>query len=159
MKVTRQVALGLFIVSGLYVGVWAYFAPQHWHETFPGFGRSWLPQLGPYNQHLAKDTGAMYLALAVLSVIALRYVRSNPMVQTTGAAWLTFNILHLVYHVQHLHVYDTIDQILNVVLLSAQTIIAAALLVPLTHAPRPAEFRSRPARAPGRTDGTTTTRT
>lgn len=141
VKVTRQVTLCLFIAAGLYVGVWAYFAPQHWYETFPGFGRSWLPQLGPYNQHLAKDAGAMYLALAVLSAIALRQVHSDLMVRTTGATWLTFNVLHLVYHLQHLHVYGTSDQVLNVVLLSGQTILAAALLVPSPTAPTVAKVR------------------
>ncbi|WP_233273493.1 hypothetical protein [Streptomyces broussonetiae] len=129
---TRQAVLGLFIVAGLYVGVWAYFAPQHWYETFPGFGRNWLPQLGPYNQHLAKDAGATYMALAVLSAITLRYVRSDPMVRTTGAVWLTFNVLHLVYHMQHLHMYGTTDQVLNVAVLSAQVLLATLLLLPLS---------------------------
>ena len=36
-------------------------------DTFPGGGRHWLPMLGAYNEHLARDVGALYLALAVLS--------------------------------------------------------------------------------------------
>ncbi|MEV0036079.1 hypothetical protein [Streptomyces sp. NPDC050804] len=80
----RYAALGLLAVGGLYTGLWAYFSPKAWYENFPGFGRSRLPQLGPYNEHLAKDDGAMFLALAVLTVITLRHVRDNRFVLTPG---------------------------------------------------------------------------
>ncbi|PSM43973.1 hypothetical protein C6Y14_06245 [Streptomyces dioscori] len=130
----RYAALGFLGVTALYTGVWAYFAPKEWHASFPGFGMSWLPQLGPYNEHLAKDAGAMFLALAVLTAIALRSVRSvrdNRLVQTTGAVWLVFNVLHLSYHMQHLGMYGTRDQILNVVVLTALVLASAVLLVPV----------------------------
>ncbi|MFG2631134.1 hypothetical protein [Streptomyces sp. NPDC048473] len=127
----RYASLGLLAVVALYTGIWAYFSPKKWHENFPGFGLSWLPQLGPYNEHLAKDAGALFLALAALTIITLRYVRDNRFVQTTGAVWLVFNVLHLTYHMQHLDMYDTTDQVLNVVFLSALVLLSALLLVPL----------------------------
>lgn len=127
----RYGALGLLAVVGLYTGLWAYFSPTGWYANFPGFGLSWLPQLGPYSEHLAKDAGAMFLALAVLTLIALRNVRNNRLVQTTGAAWLVFNVLHFSYHVQHLGMYGTRDQVLNVVFLAALVLLAALLLVPV----------------------------
>jgi hypothetical protein len=124
----RRFTLVVLTVVGAYTGFWAYFAPRHWHDRFPGFGRSWLPQLGPFNEHLAKDTGAMFLALTVLSVVALRYVRNDVLVRTAGLAWLTFNVLHLIYHLQHLHMYGTFDKILNVVGLSAVVLLSITLL-------------------------------
>ncbi|MGW6743600.1 hypothetical protein ACWGDX_23250 [Streptomyces sp. NPDC055025] len=133
----RYASLGLLAVVGLYTGLWAYFSPKGWYENFPGFGRSWLPQLGPYNEHLAKDDGAMFLALAVLAVITLRYVRNNRFVLTTGAVWLVFNVLHLIYHMQHLDMYETVDQILNAVLLSALVVLSLLLLVPSPTRPLP----------------------
>jgi hypothetical protein len=131
VKPLRQAVLVALVGTGLYVGVWAYFLPREWYDGFPGFGRRWLPPLGPYNEHLAKDTGAMYLALAVLTGAALRKADSNRLVQTTGAAWLVFNVLHFTYHVQHLHVYGTTDKVLNVVGLGALALISAALLIPV----------------------------
>ncbi|MFG2631925.1 hypothetical protein [Streptomyces sp. NPDC048473] len=88
----RRALLGVLALAGAYTGVWAYFAPRNWHARFPGFGRSWLPQLGPYNEHLSKDAGAMFLAPAVLTLFALRCVRNDMTVQITALVWLTFNI-------------------------------------------------------------------
>ncbi|MGW1211790.1 hypothetical protein ACWD5F_19395 [Streptomyces sp. NPDC002499] len=127
----RYAALGLLAVVALYTGFWAYFSPTGWYANFPGLGLSWLPQLGPYNEHLAKDAGAMFLALGALTLIALRSVRNTRLVQTTGAVWLVFNVLHFSYHVQHLDMYGTRDQVLNVVFLAALVLLAIALLLPV----------------------------
>ncbi|MGW0826673.1 hypothetical protein [Streptomyces sp. NPDC002845] len=138
VKPLRHTMLVALLVTGLYVGVWAYFFPRGWYDGFPGFGRTWLPPLGPYNEHLATDTGAMYLALALLTAVALRKPYSDRLVQATGAAWLVFNVLHLAYHVRHLHVYGTTDKTLNVAGLGALVLISAALSIPVPrpHAPR-----------------------
>ncbi|MFE2848881.1 hypothetical protein ACFXKS_36265 [Streptomyces scopuliridis] len=132
----RYVGLCLLAVVALYTGIWAYFSPAGWYANFPGLGLSWLPQLGPYNEHLAKDAGAMFLALAVLTIITLRSVHNTRLVQTTGAVWLVFNVLHFSYHVQHLDMYNTRDQVLNVVFLAALVLVAALLLVPALPARR-----------------------
>jgi hypothetical protein len=128
----RRALLVILTLAGAYTGGWAYFAPHHWYTHFPGFGRSWLPQLGPYNEHLSKDAGAMFLALMVLSLFALHYVRSNRIAQITGLVWLTFNVLHLIYHMQHLYMYDSLDKTLNIVSLGFLVLASAALLTPVT---------------------------
>jgi hypothetical protein len=74
----------------------------------------------------------MFLALAVLTVVALRQVRNIRLVQTTGAVWLVFNVLHFTYHVRHLDMYGTRDQVLNVVFLAALVLLASVLLVPVS---------------------------
>ncbi|WP_329252660.1 hypothetical protein OG223_24795 [Streptomyces sp. NBC_01478] len=135
----RYLSLGLLAVVSLYTGLWAYFSPTGWYASFPGLGLTWLPRLGPYNEHLAKDAGAMFLALACLTLIALRQVRNTRLVQTTGAVWLVFNVLHFSYHVQHLDMYGTRDQVLNVVFLAALVLLAAVLLVPVAGSVRSAE--------------------
>jgi hypothetical protein len=91
---------------------------------------SWLPQLGPYNEHSCKDTGAMFLALLVLSVAAVVYVNDRTVVKIAAGAWLTFNVLHFAYHMTMLQMYDTRDAVLNVILLSVLVLISAALLIP-----------------------------
>ncbi|WP_406149575.1 hypothetical protein [Streptomyces sp. NBC_01012] len=140
MSITlRRALLALLALVGLYTGGWAYVAPAHWYAHFPGFGFSWLPQLGPYNMHLAKDDGAMFLALAALALLTIRYARHTLIVQLTATAWLVFNVLHCVYHLQHLHVYDTVDKVLNVLLLGLLVLITAALFIPV----RPADGTGR----------------
>ncbi|MEV0741078.1 hypothetical protein AB0I51_35240 [Streptomyces sp. NPDC050549] len=132
MNRIRYVGLGLLAVASLYTGTWAYFSPTGWYANFPGLALSWLPQLGPYNEHLAKDAGAMFLALACLTLVALSQVRNTRLVQTTGAVWLVLNVLHFSYHVQHLDMYGTRDQVLNVVFLATLVLLAAVLLAPVT---------------------------
>jgi hypothetical protein len=115
---------------GAYVGVWAYFATESWYRSFPGAGLHWLPVLGPYNEHLSKDVGALYLALMVLSLSAARLPSNTPLVQATGLTWFTFSVPHLAYHLQHLDMYGRRDQVLNVVSLGLFVVAAAALLLP-----------------------------
>lgn len=126
----RRALLILLLFTGLGVGAWAYFAPMSWYTAFPGFGLAWLPQLGPFNEHFIKDVGGFYLGLGVLTAGALAMVRNDGVVRLSAAAWLTFNTFHGVYHLQMLHMYNTRDQILNVIALGALWLASAALLLP-----------------------------
>jgi hypothetical protein len=126
----HRVLLTVLAFTAAFTGGWAYVAPRSWYESFPGFGLSWLPQLGPYNEHFCKDTGAMFLALLVLSVAAIAYVNNGTLVKITASAWLTFNVLHFVYHMSMLHMYNTRDAVLNVIGLSLIVLVSAALLIP-----------------------------
>ena len=126
----RRLVLVVLTAANAVTGGWAYGAPRHWYKNFPGMGRSWLPQLAPFNEHLAKDAGAMFLALAVLSLIALWQVKNTVFVQAAGLVLVTFNVLHLIYHMQHLHVYSDLDKVLNAILLILFVVLSAALLAP-----------------------------
>ncbi|GAA4585865.1 hypothetical protein GCM10023194_29900 [Planotetraspora phitsanulokensis] len=128
--ILRRLVLVALTAANAVTGGWAYGAPRHWYENFPGMGRSWLPQLGPFNEHMAKDAGAMFLALAVLGLIALWRVESTVFVQAIGLVLLTFNVLHLIYHMRHLHVYGDLDKALNVIVLVLLVALSAALLAP-----------------------------
>lgn len=126
----HRALLGILAFTGVGTGGWAYFAPHHWYDTFPGLGLSWLPQLGPYNEHFVRDVGAFFLGLAVLSVLTLIYVANTTLVRVSASAWAVFNLLHLILHLQMLHHYSPRDQVLNVVALSTLLLISLALLVP-----------------------------
>ncbi len=126
---TRRTVLGILVATCLF-HIWAYFAPQTWYETFPGIGRGWLLRLGPYNEHLVKDMASLYMAMLVVTAMALRYVNDNRYVQTTGAAWLAFNIFHTLYHFQHLSMYSTGEKVAMMSLLSVLTVLSAVLLAP-----------------------------
>jgi hypothetical protein len=125
-----RISLVFIAVTSAYTGVFAYFATRAWYDDFPGLGLRWLPQLGPYNEHLAKDVGAAYLALTVLSLIVLAHVRNQVVVRLAGAVLLTFNVLHFAYHLTMLHVYGPRDQVLNVVVQGLLVVAPVILLVP-----------------------------
>ncbi len=127
---SRRTLLIVLAGSAFPIGLWAYFSPRSWYEHFPGFGMTWLPQLGAYNEHFCSDVGATYLALTALTVMAAIYVDSSGAVKLTAVAWLTFNSLHLAYHLRTLHMYDTRDAVLMTTTLSIVALISAALLIP-----------------------------
>lgn len=128
--VIQRVCLNVLALSGFAVGLWAYFSPLHWYNTFPGFGMQWLPVLGPYNEHLVKDVGGMYLALATLAVWTLFRLNNRTLVLVTAVSWSVFNLLHLIFHAGMLHMYGTRDAVLNMVALGAVLLCSAALAIP-----------------------------
>jgi hypothetical protein len=92
-------------------------------------GHRWLTVDGPFNEHLVRDVGTLYLALLALSVGAA--VTGNPpTVRLTAVAWLVFSVPHLAYHLAHLDGYSPVDKMLNVVALGA-TVLLPAMLLPV----------------------------
>jgi hypothetical protein len=125
-----RISLAFIAVTSAYVGIFAYFATRTWFDTFPGFGLRWLPQLGPYNEHFAKDIGAVYLAFTALSLMALAHARKPAVVPLAGATLLVFNTLHFLYHLTMLHMYEPLDRALNVVLLGLLVVVSVILVIP-----------------------------
>jgi hypothetical protein len=119
------VVLGL---SAAYVGAWALAAPRSFYDSFPGLGRHWVVVGGPYNEHLVRDVGGLYLALFALSAwAALR--PSWDLVRAAGLAWSVFSVPHLAYHAGHLDEFSTDDQIANMVSLGGTLVLGLALLL------------------------------
>ena len=123
-----RVLLWVLAFFGALPGVWAAFFPESFYSDFPGVRPGWVSADGPYNEHLIRDVGAMFLALGVLAALAaiggqLRAAR------LAGAAWLVFNALHFAYHVRHLGVYQPIDQWLNVITEGGGVLLALAVLL------------------------------
>lgn len=124
-----RVALAALALTGVAVGGWALAAPGSFYSGFPGLGRHWVAPDGPFNEHLVRDVGSMYLALGVLAVAALlRADRWTAAV--TGVVWLVFSVPHLAYHAGHLTPFGTSDAVLQLVSLSASVVLAAVLLRP-----------------------------
>ena len=120
--------LGVLAVSAAFVGGWAQFAPHDWYTSFPGFGLRWVAPLGPYSEHMSRDVGGLYLALLVLSVGAGYRASDRYLSRLAGGAWAVFSLPHLIYHLGHLDMLNTRDQIGNVVTLGGTLLIALALL-------------------------------
>lgn len=126
---TQTVATGVLTASALYVGWWASLAPRSFYDSFPGLNRMWVGGDGPYNEHLVRDVGGLYLALAVSGVLALVW-RDRRTTLVLGAAWTTFSLLHLGYHLHHLGDLAVVDVVGNVVALGGTLVLAVLLLVP-----------------------------
>ena len=120
----------MLAATAVFVGVWAASAPANWYASFPGAGHHWLPMLGAYNEHLSRDVGALYLALAVLSIGAALRAADDFLIRLTGLAWLVFSIPHLIYHLGHLNHFAAADKAGNAISLSVTVVLAAALMLP-----------------------------
>ncbi|MVM41325.1 hypothetical protein GO730_32620 [Spirosoma sp. HMF3257] len=115
-------------VTNVFPGIWALFLPHSFYTSFPGLGRVWVAIDGPYNEHLIRDVGGFFLALAVLSFLTLLAPRLVS-VRATAICLLTFNLPHLLYHLAHLHMLPFIDQAGNVAALSAGVLLPILLLL------------------------------
>lgn len=125
----KQMILGVLALTAMVVGGWAELAPRWFYDSFPLPGHHWIAGLGPYNEHLIRDVGALYLGLLVISV----WAAARPRAETTamvGTGWLAFSVPHFSYHLFHLGMFDTADRIGNVVALGGTVLLAALLLVP-----------------------------
>jgi len=122
-----RVLLVFLALGNVQVGLWATFAPRSFYDDFPGGDRSWVSLDGPYNEHLVRDFGATNLALGILTIAALVWL-IRALVVTAGLAWIAYGVPHLVYHLRHLDVYDTGDQVANVVLLTLAPVAGAVVV-------------------------------
>jgi hypothetical protein len=121
---------GVLAVAAAYQGVWAAAFPLSFYNDFPAPGLHWVAALGPYNEHLVVDVGALNLALLVLSVWALRRPTRESLA-VTGGAWSIYNAIHLLWHMLHLHVFPIIDKISVAVTLGGLLILSILLMLPV----------------------------
>lgn len=63
---SRRAALWLLTSTTLVVGAWALLAPASFYRAFP-LGRAWVAVDGPFNEHLLRDVGGLFLALTVVT--------------------------------------------------------------------------------------------
>lgn len=124
----RRVVLAIAALIGVYVGFWAEVLPRSFYTSFPGFGLHWISMHGAYDEHLIRDVGSLYLALAAISVAAI-FARTAAQGRTAGLAWTVFGILHFAYHLAHLD-GSAVDKIGNVVTLGGSAVLGIILLFP-----------------------------
>jgi hypothetical protein len=80
--------------------------------------------LPPYNEHLIRDVGGLYLAFAILFTWAA-VTLARALVVPLCAAWAAFSLVHGLFHVLHLDGFSTGDAIAEIGGL------AAVLVLPL----------------------------
>lgn len=122
-------ALAFSALLGLFVGGWAYSAPQSFYDSFPGVLGSWVSVDGSFNEHLIRDVGAMYLALAAASIGGLLW-RNQAVFRVLGIAWTVFGTLHFLYHALHLEHMTLESAIGEMVALGVSLLLGVLLLIP-----------------------------
>ena len=129
MRKVQFAALALSAVLALFVGVWAYVFPQSFYDVFPGIPGPWVSVEAPFNEHLVRDVGGMYLALAAASIAGLIW-RSPVAYRLLGIAWTVFGALHFLYHVLHLDHMTPVDAVGEVISLLVSLLLGVILLLP-----------------------------
>ena len=95
-----RVVLGLGAAIHLATGAWAVLAPANWFDRFPGFGEPLVAADPPFNAHLASDTGAGFIAIGVLLLLAA--ILGDRLVALVACAVLfVYSAPHLVFHALH----------------------------------------------------------
>ena len=126
--VQRGALVGLVALAGV-IGTWSYFWPRHFFEHFPVVVGAWIAQDGPFNEHLACDHGAMYLALGAASAYGL--IRGSQAVyRVTGIAWTVFGTLHVAYHAGHLGQLATAQAVSQAAALIVALALGVAVMIP-----------------------------
>ncbi|WP_158887439.1 hypothetical protein [Amycolatopsis anabasis] len=124
--VTRVLLIALG-VSIAVAGVWAQFFPASFYPDFPGFRSAWISLDGPFNEHLIRDVGGLFLALCVLSLGAA-VIGSTAAARLAALAWLAYSVPHFGYHVTHLHHFETVDRVLIAATTAAIVVLPLAVL-------------------------------
>jgi hypothetical protein len=145
----RRVILWVLTALATAIGGWSMIWPAEWYATFPdgvadGMLGQWILADGPFNEHLIRDVGAMYLALAGAGVVAALSTSLTAM-RAVGVAWIVFSAPHLFYHLLHLHGLDAIDAVVEPISLALTVVLPVPLLFPAR--PR-ARAGTRPRTAP-----------
>lgn len=130
----RFVLLALGVPQAL-IGLWALLAPSSFYDDFPAGTSGWVEVLGPFDEHLVIDVGALFVALGFLLVFAAVRLRRET-VLVAAIAWLIFAIPHLVWHLFNLEPYDTANAIANTATLT-WTVVGGLLVLLLMWAPTP----------------------
>jgi len=117
----------LALVQGA-IAVWALLAPRSFHEEFPGPGSPWVAPLGPYDEHLVRDVGALSLALTVVLVAALVWLERR-LVIVAAAAYLAWELPHLAFHLTADDALTTGARVLSEAAQVLAVAIAVAVLV------------------------------
>ncbi len=92
---------GLLLLAGeaLVIGVHALFFPKYFYNQFL-FGRGWVQMLPPYNEHITRDLGALYLGFFVILAYAV-WKLSKDLVNGAILGFVAATVPHMIFHIVH----------------------------------------------------------
>jgi hypothetical protein len=95
-----RVGLVLLALGQGFAAGWALVAPRSFYDSFPVPGAHWVSALPPFNEHLVRDYGASFLAIATLALIAA-WLADRRLVRVALVVWIVAALPHLVFHLAH----------------------------------------------------------
>lgn len=128
----RFLLLALGVPQAL-IGLWALLAPSSFYDDFPAGTSGWVDVLGPFDEHLVTDVGALFVALGFLLCFAAVSLRRGTVI-AAAVSWLIFSVPHFAWHLFNLEPYGTADAIGNTATL-AWTVLGGALVLFLLRGP------------------------
>jgi hypothetical protein len=138
MRPRSWLRAGLVILAAtdLALGAFAYLFPRSFYNDVPTVSAD-----PPFSQHLLTDIGAFFLAQGVV-MAAAAIIMERWLVRVALVGYLTFAVLHLVFHATHLAGMSAGSATALVTGLSADVALPAVLLI-AGRWPRPARDDSR----------------
>ncbi len=129
VRIKRRTRTVLWIlgIAQLATGIWAFAFPASWFRSYPGLDLDWVSELGPYNQHLAVDVGAFFIAFGALLLIA-GYLLDRRLVGVASVVELAFALPHFVYHVVQLNRLPAASGVLQMLVLGTQVLLPFVVL-------------------------------
>src|SRR3954464_6678961 len=119
--------IAVMAVTPALVGIWASVSPRGFYDDFPGGGHHWVSAVGPYDEHLVRDVGALYLGALVLLVLAWVWLERR-LVQATLISYAVAALPHLIYHCTALDGFSTVDAVAEMVGLALNVVLPLGLL-------------------------------
>lgn len=121
---------GLLLVAATTLGggLWALPFPHSFYGDSPFPGWDWISTLGPYNEHLVRDYGAMNLVLGVLLVSAALFLERR-LTQVALLTYLAFATPHFVFHAAQTHHFSLLHNALQLGSLGLLVLLPVALLI------------------------------
>jgi hypothetical protein len=119
---------GLLLLAGEagLIGVHALFFPWYFYNHFL-FGRGWVKMLPPYNEHITRDLGALYIGFFVILGYAVLKL-SKDLVNGAILGFVAATIPHMIFHIVHADDAPLlIDKVLQVGLLAITVVFGAGL--------------------------------
>lgn len=122
--------LGLVGLIDVVTGGWALVDARGWYDKFPGFGHHLVSgQGGSFNEHLASDAGAGFLAVGVILLVGA--VIGSPLgMRLAALALLVHALPHFLFHVTHSPAdLSNGEKAIGIYGLLAEAVIGAAALI------------------------------
>jgi hypothetical protein len=118
-----RVGVLLLGVGDVAIGAWAYLLPHTFYNNVPTVAMD-----PPFSQHFVTDVGAFFVAQGVV-MVAAAIIMEYRLVCVALAGYLTFAILHIVFHGTHLQGMPTRDAIGLVIALALDVAFPVVLLI------------------------------
>jgi hypothetical protein len=153
---TLRAGIAVLALTPALVGIWASVAPRGFYGDFPGGGHAWVSAVGPYDEHLVRDVGALYLGSLVLLGFAFAWL-DRRLVQAALVSYAVAALPHLVFHATALDGFGTGDAVAEMAGLALNVVLPLCLIALTTRGGtrrwRGSTDRSDPAPSPASRTG------